>query len=171
VLERFVDLGAGEVTVTTDEITDKADGQPWETLREAGFESGDLVNPYLFGPIAQAQLSTVSSSYTGSGEFIGVETTFNKLFPTDCTTAVTAFGQVSVGAGETVDIRIRDLTQGETAAELTGLTSNQSYKVPVTEYEPPDPDSRSALRLQIRTSPGSNSSNLDVGQLAIGVIL
>jgi len=60
-----IDLGVN--SLDTESLVDANDGQAWETLREAGWETGDYV-PMVVFPYTQSTVSTSSTTFTTVGD-------------------------------------------------------------------------------------------------------
>jgi len=151
-------------------IINALDSEAWETLKEAGWEKGDFLPLYSFNPPAAWSDGFTSTTWTSYYKLTSWQFVWNDLnFPTDYTPKV--MGQIhlaTVGADETVDIRLQNIVDGETIFSETGLTSGQMVTGYVT-YEPTTKAARTEFKFEYKESPGVNSSTVNGPILALGV--
>lgn len=86
------------------------------------------------------------------------------------TTHVFGSVMVTVGADETVSLRIYNVEDGETIGELTGITTNGIKTIDV-DYEPPTVGSRTRYAWEWKESPGANATDLGDAFITLGVKL
>jgi hypothetical protein len=60
-------LAVDAETVSAGSIEDSADGQSWETLKELGYETGDVLSTPVYNDDSFTDRLTTSSTYTGVG--------------------------------------------------------------------------------------------------------
>jgi len=147
-----------------------ANTQVLRALKELGFEHGDILPLYSFGPNARASLSFTDTSYAADDALSRYDIVWNLLFPSgDYTPLVFSTINVSsIGSGETVSVRLRNTTDGETIFEKTGITSPQMVHC-TEEYTPATTDETIVLKWQWKEDVGSNSSYVAVPYLVIGL--
>jgi len=150
-------------------------GRKWKyaypTLEDAGFEGGDFLPLYNFNPGSDRENSFTSTTYAGLFAFSMVQCIWNELFPAGATTHV--YGSImlsTVGADETVSLRIYNGTDDEVVGELTGITAT-GIKTIDADYEPTTLDSRIWMRWEWKESPGANSSTVQDAFICLGVKL
>ena len=155
--------GVDAESVNTDTLTDKGDGQAWETLRELGFDKGDYVTIATFEPFGKIKYSTSSQTYDGSTNFCNVSVDWNSIVPANVDTVSVL---MTVFLLDTADYRLFNANQGDTLAEATDIegTATTGFQ----EYTIPDKTATDFLRAQIR-SPDGSSVTLDTPQIVIGL--
>lgn len=140
-------------------------------LSDAGFEEGDFLPLYSFGPPADWEITSTSTTYDAANTISLCWVIWDDMFPADVDVQIFGQARIDPGADETVDLRIRNGQDGETVAEITGITSTQVVTMGPVSYTPTTTDSRIYFRWNYRTSPGSNALALDVPYTVFGVKL
>jgi len=141
------------------------------TLRDAGFERGDFLPLYNFTPNADFSVSFTTTSYDGNWGLSYFSAVWDQLFPPSAKTHVYASIRLnSLGAGETVSLRLRNMTDAENLGEITGITSEGMYSID-TDYEPPTTGSVTRYRWEWKEDPGANSSTVEVPIVCLGVVV
>jgi len=144
---------------------------PVGLLARAGFEKGDFLPLYSFNPDNNLLVSFTSTTWAASHALSHYAVVWNRLLPEKATTHVYAsMPLMSIGAGETVDFRLRNTTDGETIGEITGITSTGIYTVDA-DYEPTTTGSMIRLRWEWKETPGTNSSDIYTPFVGLGVVL
>jgi len=156
-------------TLDTEDINDSNDGQAWETLREVGYESGDVLPLTVVNTGLEDEQSFTSTSYTGL---------YNNLFSSIPITTGTNFtvddirfrltGVVKPGTNETVDIRVTDAASSPVFAEVADVTSTGIVDSGWSEPSN-SPEKTIGPRTQAKTNPGDNTSTVERVSLLIGV--
>lgn len=140
-------------------------------LEEAGFEQGDFLPLYSFNPPNNFSTSFTSTTYTGLASLFHVKVIWDDILPPGVTSQVLGEIYVSgIGAGETVDLRIQNTVDGETVGEITGITSSYTvFTIGPVDYTPSTTASKIPLVWQWRESPGTNSTEIQIPFISIGV--
>jgi len=142
-----------------------------DLLKAAGVTENTLLPALSEGDGTISNIQTTSTTFTGSSSFVNIPFVPSDLQLGD-TPGVLASFDVAPGNGETVDIRVQNLTDDETITELTGITGSlTSTTLGPEEFNPTTTSSRVVLRAQVRTNPGTNTTILSQGVLVVGSLL
>jgi len=146
---------------------------PISLLKDAGFEHGDFLPLYTINPNAAWRVTSTSTTYTQTTDLGWLQCAWNDLIPwPDVNPLIYGLGRVMPGSGETVDVRIRNTTDGETVGSaVTGITADTMVKVGPVDYEPTTKDARIDIYWQYRTDPGTNALDLREPFIIVGVEL
>jgi len=142
---------------------------PLGLLAEAGFKKGDFLPLYTLTP-TDPQLSTTSTTYVKDWSYFHYRLKWNDIFQGKASQVYLA-GQALPGTDETEDFRLRNATDGETLLENTGMTGNYGhwFTLGPVDYTPSSKDSIITLQVELRTSPGANSSSTSRTVVVLGV--
>lgn len=160
-------------STTTGTLTDNDDSSAWETLRELGFESGDWVKLSHLYPWGNRNLSFSNSSYNYKRDQLQSAFVWEDELPTNLDVHVKlSVVNIFLGSGETVDLKLRNETDGEDLVSITGITSTGMATSGWTgPYQPTTTASMITIAEQARTQPGDNSSNIVAPRAVFGVQL
>jgi hypothetical protein len=152
--------------VRTDSLLDASDGQPFETLREIGYESGDVL------PLFMRDISDTFSVTTTS--FVGRGNSKVQLPPPDTIPGTYVVGLsilIKPGTGETGFARIRQFlpTRNVVVGSEVFTTTRGGVFSGYTEFDPDTPSSPVSYELQIKTDPGNNSTTYKQYSITVGV--
>ena len=142
-----------------------------DLLRQAGYESGDIVPIATISPNAARAASTTSTSFTEALDLFRWRVQWNLLTPAGLQTVANFTLRVEPGTDETYSARAFNLTDKETVAALTDQTQPNNTATGWTDYTPTRTDSSIAIDFQHKTEPGTNSSQAREPYLQIGVRL
>lgn len=156
-------------SVTTDSLTDGADGQAWETLREIGYEKGDVVPITSFTTTDSRNSSTTSTTFAssnGSGESV---IRFDSLGPV----SQLRFGlsvRFQPGSGETMTGRFLNFDDSEEIVSVTGSSGSTSQEWSGwTTYTPTTSSSPVLVFYEHKVDTGTNSSTSRSPALWVGI--
>lgn len=165
--------------VTTDDIiinnsvTDPAGntqtGGALHLLRKAGFSSGDFI-PILEWGARNSNSNSSSSTYSNVGSQGALRTVIGTHIPSDATLQAYFSAQFEPGSDQ-IDARLRNTTDDQTAAEVTGITSAGMQEVGPVDYSPTTTGSPTVHIIQIRNNDDSTSIVYEDGYQALGVQL
>jgi len=141
--------------LSTGSLVDSDDGQAWETLREMGYESGDIVWGPSYGPTASRDISTSSTDYVSSTDTHRHQAQWDLLFPSAATTVVTMSAVVFPGS-ESLSLRVRNDTDGETMVEETGITSQKNLQMTPAKYTPTTTADGIQFNAEIKSDTGNS---------------
>jgi len=147
------------ISLSTDEVVDGKDGQAWETLREIGYEKGDVMTVGDFSGTSR-KVNTSSSTYSGQTSLGVHNIPLSDYVPSDVPVYVAIYGDLRPGTDETAS-----LTYDDTKDSVTGfptISASGSEKVwsgwqQVTVDRTP---SVSNIIPQVKTEPATNSSEI-----------
>jgi len=139
-------------------------------LSDAGFEEGGFLPLLTLNAHSVRYFDTTSTTWDYDFGFIhhkGI--VWNEFMPVDEAVVKFAVG-LDPGADETQDMRVYNVTDGETILEELGVTAgvNDTY---VSTYAPTTKDSSIYIRAETRTDPGANASSILYPTLVFGVRL
>lgn len=129
-------------------------------LEDAGYSAGDYIPVISMGNLGVYSYSTTSTTYESNvNQAAWYYGTWNQYFPADVTPVVWAQLGHTQGSGETMDVRIQETAQGDTLFEQLDAGYGLERWGPTT-YEPGDRSFRLGFRPQLRTNPGTESSEI-----------
>jgi len=140
-----------------EEIRDLIDGGLFETLRDIGFEQGEVLNLFALNPHADAGWTVASTVFQTNNSWRW-NLRCDRLIPGDATLMVSFSARYLPGADETLTVRLYNTTDSEEivknseTADVKRHTGWASY-APTTESDEID------IRLQTKTEPAANSSD------------
>jgi len=141
-------------------------------LSDAGFDQGDFLPIYTMGPPEVRSQSTTSTTYDNFYNHTIFWLQWSMMPLPEDNRRLYSMVRVMPGTDETVDVRWRNRTDGETiGSEITGITSTKYVDIGPIDYTPPTTDAPVYITWQVRTDPGANSSNLQGFWGALGVEL
>ena len=122
----------------TNTLTDAEDGQPFETLRETGYETGDIVTIATFGVGESRGFTTSSDTYVDGFNQLQLFVTWNDILPANAQTYVSFGIQGSFSASGKPTIQMWNNTDSEQLApELSNFNNFQNKSTGWVEYRPP----------------------------------
>lgn len=118
-------------------------------------------------------VSFTATTWSSNLDLSWMYVVWDELFPPEVFDRIQVFAlmDIDMGGGETVDIRLRNVADGETIAEQTGITTNAAYTLGPVDYVPSTTSSEIEIRLQWREDPGVNSSRVLAPFTVFGVRL
>jgi len=131
-----------------------------DVLRQSGLEDSDTVQLGSYGQNSIFGSNTTSTSFTDQVGLFLQQFFWDEQFGKGTETGLRLRCIVIPGSGETVDIRVRNTTDSETAVAKTGITSGNTFSTTADTYRPTTTASNSRHVLQVKTDPGTNSSNI-----------
>jgi hypothetical protein len=141
-----------------------------ESLRKAGYESGDILPVLTLGVQQNRSASTTSTSYTDIGALGEAAVQFDQVIDTENTYAALG-ARLVPGSGEEVYYRWVNNDDGEQVGpEVSTDTPEQVWSF-WSSYSPTTASSPVLLQLQGKTEPGTNSSTIRSPLLYMGVKL
>jgi hypothetical protein len=141
-----------------------------ETLRRAGYETGDTVPLFAFNVSAITDLNTSSSSFKFANNYIsGIHPRFDELFPNSQMRANFQC-QINPDSGETGTAKIVNSSDKEDIA-VVSASSAGDYSSGWVNYTPATTDDTVEITTKIKTEPGSNNSKFNRGSYFAGVQL
>lgn len=153
-------------TLSTKELINAADGQPWETLKDAGFETGDVL------PVG---------TYTGVGSTSTTSDTFTTIFTPDSAVAENYglpnsdqvrvnFTAILRSGSDTENVEARCiLTSGNVMSTTISVTSTGKEFVSSGWHDPPNTPSTNERMVGELRSSGSNSGFIEEPVLQVGL--
>jgi len=156
--------------IDTGSITDSTDGQPWETLREIGFEKGGVLTVAAFGPAATRSSSTTSESYVSFVDLTSTFLTWVDFGPADKIRVKLTGKFDGVTGGQTASARIYNFVDSEsvTGTEISA-TSNGAFDTGWVDYTPSTTTSAIELIVQGKTSNSAEGIVVDRPNILLGV--
>lgn len=140
-------------------------------LSEAGYEEGDFLPLLSMGSPDVRISSTTSTTYVRADELTFYWLKWDNIPVPSESMRIYSTARVYPGTDETVDVRWYNLHASETLAEKTGITGDQMVEFGPLSYTPPRTDLTYGYTWEIRTSPGTNASELQGFYMAFGVVL
>ena len=157
--------------LTTDDITDKTDGQAWETLREAGYEKGDFVPLLTVNNNSARSFSFTSTTYVDKATYSSHRAVWSNVGPAESLAASLHMAANSSTGDEVITVRVRNLDARENVLPATSQSENFSLDIPPTNYDPSNPGEPERYRIQAKTEPGVDSATVAQFVLSVGVII
>jgi len=144
-------------SISTGALTDADDGQPFETLREAGYETGDFVSVPVFRRQNFLDASTTSTTFGRTPDVAMFNPTF---FPASGQTHAALAARAITTGGDPIEVRVRvgeDLAGNDS---ITFLTTEVSTDTAIaTPFEPISlPDAPRIITVQFRNSGSGTDS-------------
>jgi len=167
-----VDAGSGVTSpaVNADSIVDNDDGQAWETLRELGYESGDVI-PLLFTSEGRANSgSTSSSSFQGMNSTFSIRIRWDRIVPAGVTAVVSLGGFLNAN-GDEVFFKMRNVSDGEDVTQTISSTGSEGVTSTYSTYTPTTTDGLLLINGFLRNSDGATSVTVREPSLVIGAQL
>jgi len=156
-------------SIETSQITDSADSQPFETLKEAGYEKGDYI-PLIYGSgTSTGKTGTTSGTYEIAANNGRGVINWSLFGPSSGTAAVWFDGRVTELSGTTIDVRVYNVVDNEMMCEEVGISSETWFSIQPEEYTPTTDIFE--YRTQIRSGDGSSEVELRLGSPTFGVRL
>lgn len=146
-------------SVTTSGITDSGDGQAWETLRELGYETGDVVPFQTFTPNQARNSSVSSTTYTNDVNVLHARVNLESITNAAGEVWTRVQGNPAPGSGETLDVAVIEGSGGTTMAEVleaTGSIFDSGWQKSTLNLTGSPPVG--FIDYSQRTNPGTNSS-------------
>jgi hypothetical protein len=171
------DLSANSTTTddatVNNSITDPAGstvtGGSLHLLRQAGYQTGDYV-PLIYGSGVRTGLdSTNSGSYIDAANGGSGVVNWSTLSPSSGQLYVWFDGQVDALNGATMDVRVRNRTDGETMCEVLGLSATGQFEIAPAPYTPTTTSGPILYKAQILSGDGASTVKLSKGSPVIGV--
>lgn len=131
--------------------------------------SGDFLALATYDMGAVRTFSTSSSGYDGSDDFGRWNLVWDDLFPADATTAVSGVIVALPGTDVTQEVRLQNVSDGETIFEETGITSTSVIEFSPTQYRPTTDSGRILVQWETKVETGSNSAEIRDAFAAAGV--
>lgn len=136
-----------------------------DQLRQTGYEEGDFLSLLQFGTPANAFVSSDTYTDVYVGNLDQLRIVWDTVFPSSATTQVYLTCRVVDPSPTTLDIRLQNTEDGETAAEVTGLTNVADFQeVGPTDYTPTT-TTGVTFRVQIRN--GNNTDTVGIQDAAV----
>lgn len=132
-------------------------------------KTGQFDPRFSLSPHSTRSLSDGSGSYNADPGWIYHRVTWDIELPQANSAVYVTWDAANAGSGETLDVRLYNDTDGETIVEKTGADGSTSMG-PVT-YTPPTTASPIRIQLEVRSSPGTNSSTVFNPNVVFGVQL
>lgn len=142
-----------------------------DLLRQSAYSPGDVVPLVTLNDHSGGGTDTTNTSFTGANIRGAHILRLDRIAPSGAQLVASMAADLRPGTDETYDVRYRDLTNNDTIAEITDVTTNQFVQSDWTAYTPSDPDNAGFITVQHRTDPGTNPSNISDNALLIGVQL
>jgi len=156
--------------IDTDDLIDRQDGQAWETLREVGFEKGDVVTLLALGPSASRSSSTSNTSYDALVDLSSTFLTWAEIGPVDRVRVKMTGKFDGVDGGQTASARLYNFEDGEAVAGTeVSATGNGPFDTGWVEYTPATTTTPIELINQAKTSNSNESITLDRPNIYLGV--
>jgi hypothetical protein len=142
-----------------------------ESLREAGYESGDILPVVTLGAQQQRSAGTTSTSYTDLGQLGEAAIIFEDIADPENTYAALG-ARLVPDSGEEAYYRWVNKDDGDDriGPEVSTDTPEQVWSG-WAKYDPQTEDNPVLLKVQGKTDPGTNSSSIRSPLLYIGVQL
>lgn len=129
--------------------------------------AGDVLPIACFTQGAATSATTTSTTYTDETEVFTSRVPFGEIVPDGAQLAVNLSGTAFPGSGESYDIRVRNVDDGSTLVEATDASGKLSTGF--VNYSNFTGGVPKTVRIQHRTNPGSNSSELLFPTIWIGL--
>jgi len=142
---------------------------PVGLLARAGFEKGDFLPLYNFNPNGLKSISFTDTTYAFDNGLSNCRLIWDDAFPAGVTVQIFGQAEITVGAGETVSVRIYNYTDSETIVEKTGIGSSQFVSLGPTTYTPPTTGSGIMILWEWKEDVGTNASDIKVPHTCFGV--
>jgi uncharacterized protein YhdP len=139
-----------------------------DTLRAAGYESGDVLILATSGPAANRDLETTNQSYQQFSTTSNLKTVRNNIAPPDAEVVV-AVSATSGNKFFNTELRVRDTIQNDVALN-TFAPNDSEYMTQFSTWLTTNPSSLSKLQIEIRSRNG-NIAKAFAPQLHVGVRL
>lgn len=163
-----VDLGVG--ALNAESIQDSADGQAWETLRETGYQTGDILHLSSFSTNGVRANTTSDSSYGGAANLVGQQLRWDRIVPDVSPMVVAQSGVLAPGTDETLSVIVEDALSGDTVVSAITASGGSSRIFSQWEnYDPSKPSDVRKIRTALKTDPGNNASTVRDHALHIGI--
>jgi len=140
-----------------------------ETLGSAGYDEGDYLPVVYTSGSNTGRSSTDSGSYQpalNNGQGI---ISWDLISPSNGTLAVWFYGDITSLNGTTIDVRVRNLDDGQTMCERTGISELGTFQIQPTDYAPTTDMEVIRYRTQIRSGDGVSNVEINTGSIVIGV--
>ena len=158
-------------TAAVGQLTDTADGQPWETLHAAGYDTGDRVHVQSVTTLEDSTFTTASGTFTNLGSTSGFVLANTDHVPADATLE----GRMLIESWSTMDttgeFRGEFIADDGTAVETPLVSTATTFERLTTGWvEIPD---REMLRCRplVRSSDGTNSVSCALATFELAVVL
>lgn len=147
---------------------------PFDThdlLRQAGVTEGDFIGQMTSGTQETRVFGFTDTSYTAAFNFHLHIIRWDDYIPEDVQGHINGSIRINqVGTDESIDVRLRNRTDGEVIHETTGITSQQTVRVD-TDYTPTTTTGILNLTWEWRESNGVNTSQVANPNSVVGFIL
>lgn len=159
-------------TASIDSLVDANDDAAWETLRELGYESGDVLCLATIANTASGgSKSTTSTSFTSNTSLFDAWLRLDEIVPSGLTAKVAVGTQINSDAGETGTVRIQEATNGETVVSVAHTGTFGRVTSGYQTFNATAADAVVQWRAEIKTTDGTDGSSFWPLTVKIGVQL
>lgn len=132
--------------------------------------SGQFFPIAVFGPNENNGNTTTSTTYAEASTIFDIRTVWGEIFESEWNTEIHYSVRMEPGTDETMATRLQNVTDGETVAEITGVTGGASDEtVGPTSYTPTTTGSVIRIRLEHKTDTGTNTSRSRNAMMVVGI--
>lgn len=140
-----------------------------ETLHGAGYSSGDIL--WVFSANGGTQASTTDSTYTPyNGTQMEGTVRWDRLFNSNQDTVTAVWVNINAST-DAIDIRLQNVSDGETAIEVGDLTATGEVELGPVSYTPTTTSAPVRFVPFFRNNDGTTEVNLNALTYSFGVTI